>query len=141
MNKTEIVKLRALAKKATPGPWVARLIREAADPWWSVDQADQPESEAVALTGEADAAYIVALVNAAPALLDAASNGMSGRAEGLEAALERLKDAAPSGNQQYNHGWSSAIDAALAATLQATGQEPTPAEQDDIDAMAPGNFV
>ena len=55
---TDLDKLDALAAAATPGPWAAVRIPEAKDDWWSVGSTANDED--VALTGEADAAFIAA---------------------------------------------------------------------------------
>lgn len=90
MSPEDVARLRGLLARATPGPW-----READDGWIDADSdmvaygSDNPRSVAINYGADANAALIVAAVNALPELLDAADerDALRARVEVLERAL------------------------------------------------------
>lgn len=86
--------LRALADKATPGPWEAEFSGEQGNCVLPPDY--RSTREAVAVTrlyyAQADAEFIAAARTAIPVLLDALDTAEA-RADRAEAALQRVREA------------------------------------------------
>jgi hypothetical protein len=84
-----IERLRELLARATPGPWKSQDHQHQADlmTWYSVEKANGMRGQVARVMshvrGKADAALIVAAVNALPALLDVCEAAQAFRVSGV----------------------------------------------------------
>lgn len=115
MTKIDVKKieeLRGLLAKATPGPWSTHLVDDTTiispdrEVGTTCDSSQTERDDGYNIEYErmeADAAFIVAAVNALPALLDLAARALSERGEerGWIATTERLPE--KPGKRSYEH--------------------------------------